>query len=224
MKKAINFITAELFLLYTFYQVIMLTATEANPINKLIGIVIFSLITTGSFMMLSVNPVIQFVRMILFVAGLTLDFVLKLISAGMVFSTMFYNIPSVLDGIAYVLSEGAVLFLLLYYIFCRHGLLSAQRIDPSVNRRISIILLTMVIVMFMLRLLIDCLLVIKYRVHIDLSAKATLLSRFLYCFAFVGTALGFFLSLPPKPEEPVAPEQVPKKNPALGEVNKDFIV
>ena len=80
--------------------------------------------------------------------------------------------------------------------------------------------------------------------NIDLGLRTTLISRFLYCFAFVGMAIGFML--PNKEKEKsesgygsAAPGVVDKDfilsgssraktktkgRPALGEIDKDFVI
>ena len=50
-----------------------------------------------------------------------------------------------------------------------------------------------VIALYVSTLLMECVMIIKYRVNIDLSGLSTVISRFIYFFGFVGTAVSFML-------------------------------
>lgn len=108
-------------------------------------------------------------------------------------------------------------------------------------RKISAALVSVAIALFVSCLIMECVLLVKYRINIDLNLKATLISRFLYCFAFVGMAVGFLLrsrhgsSEKKKTEsgqvdkdfilsETKGASSKKKKIPALGEIDKDFVI
>ena len=54
-------------------------------------------------------------------------------------------------------------------------------------------LMSFVIALYVVCLVSECILLIKYRIYIDLGLKSTVASRFCYYFAFIGMAVGFML-------------------------------
>ena len=50
-----------------------------------------------------------------------------------------------------------------------------------------------VIVLYVACFVIECVLLMKYRMNIDLSRRFTVISRFFYCLSFVGMAVNFML-------------------------------
>lgn len=99
----------------------------------------------------------------------------------------FAYVPSVLNCEVYVFSQLAELILLVYYVFFRH--------NPKLNskRSLVIFLMSFVIVLYVACLIMECVLLMKYRMNIDLSRKFTVISRFLYCIGFVSIAVNFML-------------------------------
>ena len=66
-------------------------------------------------------------------------------------------------------------------------------------------LMTIAIVLFALNFILECVLMIKYRMNIEQSLKLTLISRVLYFVGFAGTAFCFMLPAPKrKRKEPKA--------------------
>ncbi|MEE0840983.1 MAG: hypothetical protein U0L72_10655 [Acutalibacteraceae bacterium] len=53
--------------------------------------------------------------------------------------------------------------------------------------------MSFVIVLYVACLIMECVLLMKYRMNIDLSRKFTVISRFLYCIGFVSIAVNFML-------------------------------
>lgn len=50
-----------------------------------------------------------------------------------------------------------------------------------------------VIALYVLSFIAECVMLIGYRINIDFSLKLTLISRLLYCVSFVGTAVSLML-------------------------------
>ena len=122
------------------------------------------------------------------IGGLSLNFIIRLLNAGAMFGMLnFAYVPSVLNCAIYVFSQLAELLLLVYYVFFRH--------NPKLNskRKLVIFLMSFVIVLYVACLIMECVLLMKYRMNIDLSRKFTVISRFLYCIGFVSMAVNFML-------------------------------
>ena len=187
----VHVVTALLFLFFTAYQLFLLSEIFSNTVGRLIGIIIFLLITISSFMALSTVPVIRLIRSVLLTIGLLANFGLKLLNARMFFRSLDFSVPpTVLNCLVFVLSELAILILIVYYAVLRR--------IPAVNekRRVVTALMAVVILLYLACLVMESILLIKYRVNIELTRKFTLLSRFLYCFGFVGMALSFTMPIP----------------------------
>ena len=90
----------------------------------------------------------------------------------------------------YILSQAGVLLLAVFILVIRF------KKEPLSARKYTFIMMTAVIAIFVAAFVIECIMLIKYRVNIDLSLKYTLLSRAVYCSGFVGTAIGFLLPAP----------------------------
>lgn len=57
-------------------------------------------------------------------------------------------------------------------------------------------MMSIVIALYVACLITECVMLIVYRVNTELSLKVTLISKFVYCFGFVGLAGGLMLPAP----------------------------
>ena len=73
-----------------------------------------------------------------------------------------------------------------------------------------IALMAFVIVLYVACFVIECVLLMKYRMNIDLSRRFTVISRFFYCLSFVGMAVNFMLPV----QEIEAPDDLMNQPPA----------
>ena len=191
MKTILKLIPALMFSLYTVYHIILLahlagTDANANLSGRITGIVIVLIISVASWLAFIPKRSIRTVRTIMLSGALALTFILKIFNAEGIFKRLdFANIPSVLNCAVYILSQLAVLILLIYYILFRHN----KKLEKM--RKLIIALLSAAAILYALCLIMECVMLIKYRVNIDLSLKYTLASRFLYYFGFIGMAVSF---------------------------------
>ena len=231
-------VTGLSFALFTAYQVFLAVQIPEQRAGRIIGIVFYVFLTAASFLALIRIPVLRITRSVLLLAGLLLLFAMRLFSASAVFGSLdFANTPSVLYCAVYVFSQLGTFILAFYYLLFRRN---------KINRKRKLIaaLMSIVIVLYVSVLVMECVLILKYRVNIDLSVKFTVLSRILYCLGFAGTAVGFMLPV----QEPAAPEDMlnqamdegdlvfsnsenanPDKNdvminPVQAEIDKDFVL
>lgn len=191
VQHVIKWIVALSFALFTFYQIILAIAIETNKVGRLIGIVFYLLLTLASFFVFSHEKKVKNVRSVLLVAGLLLLFVMRLLNVSSVFVNLdFGYAPSVLYCLVYVLSQLGALILPV-------GYLMTFRTDLTENeeRKLMHVLMSVVIALYGVCFIIECVLLVKYGYNIDLDLKFTLISRVLYFLSFAGTA--FCLMLPP---------------------------
>ena len=190
LGTAVNIITAVMFTLFTAYQIFLLIHIDAQRNGRLTGIILYLFLTAASFFALVHKPGIKFARSVLLIAGLLLLFGIRLINVPVIFGNLdFANTPSVLRCAVYVFSQLGTIALAIYYLLLRHN----KRIN---SKRIRMVLLmSFVIVLYVSVLIMEYVLILKYRVNIDLSVKYTMLSRLLYCFGFVGMAVSFMLPI-----------------------------
>lgn len=154
----------------------------------MVGLISFFLLVLAAVFALIPKPVFRILRTVLMIAGLFFNFVVRLINAGAIFGRLdFSYAPSVLNGAVYVFSQLAVLLLLVYYLVFRHN----KKLKSK--RSIAIALMSLVIVLYVACFVMECVLLMKYRMNIDLSRKFTVISRLLYCLSFVGIAVNFML-------------------------------
>ncbi len=238
ISNVVHLLTALFFMLFIVYQLYLLVQINENRIGRILGIGTVLLITVASFLALIPKPAFRIIRSVTMIAGLSLIFLLKLLNApAMIYRLDASNIPSVLNFVVYVFSQTGKLFLLLYYLVFRHN----KKLNSK--RKLVIALMSVVIVLFVACLIMECVLILKYHSNIDLSMKYTLVSRLLYCFGYVGIAVSFMLPISEidssddimnqKPDDDdlmfSASEEAKMssgeaKNPALGEVDKDFVI
>ena len=198
VQTIIRLVTALSFALFTVYQVYLAVNIDTNRIGRLIGIAFYLILTVASFLSFSEKDSVWTAHSVLTVAGLVLLFTMRLLSIGTVFANVsFATPPSVLNAVVYILSQLGTLVLVAGYLMIRADLTEKQM------QRVIITLMTITVVLFTLHFILECVLMIKYRMNIEQSLKLTLVSRVLYYFGFAGTACCFMLPAPErKPEEP----------------------
>lgn len=196
----VRLIVALSFALFTVYQVYLAVNIDTNRIGRLIGIAFYLILTVASFLDFSEKDSVWVAHSVLMVGGLILLFTMRLLSIGTVFGNVsFANPPSVLNAVVYILSQLGTLVLVAGYLMIRADLTEKQM------QRVIITLMTIAIVLFTLHFILECVLMIKYRMNIEQNLKYTLISRVLYYFGFAGTACCFMLPAPKrKRKEPKA--------------------
>ena len=200
VQTIIRLVTALSFALFTAYQVYLAVNIDTNRIGRLIGIAFYLILTVASFLDFSEKDSVWVAHSVLMVGGLILLFTMRLLSIGTVFGNVsFANPPSVLNAVVYILSQLGTLVLVAGYLMIRADLTEKQM------QRVIITLMTIAIVLFTLHFILECVLMIKYRMNIEQNLKYTLISRVLYYFGFAGTACCFMLPAPKrKRKEPKA--------------------
>ena len=192
----IKIATALSFTLFLIYQVVLTVQIDTNRVGRLIGIGFYLLLTVASYLSFSEKYSVWIAHSVLFVAGLVMLFSMRLFNLSAFIEQLdFSNLPSVLNFLSYILPQIGTLVLVAGYL--------ALRADLE-NRTIQIletVLMTVAIVLYVLTFIIECVLIIVYRINVDVSRKLTLLSRLLYCMGYVGTAISFTLPAPQKEEK-----------------------
>ena len=193
-------ITALSFTLFTAYQIYLAVNMDASRIGRLIGIVFYLLLTVAAYLSFSEKDSVWTAHSVLMVAGLVLLFAMRLINIGTVFGNLSFSKPAtVLNAAIYILSQLGTLVLVAGYIMQRADL-TRRQMKILINT-----LMTIAIVLFTLHFILECVLMIKYRMNIEQSLKLTLISRVLYFVGFAGTAFCFMLPAPKrKRKEPKA--------------------
>ena len=187
-KTIVRLFTAASFLLFTAYQVFLLIQITTQREGRLIGIVFYAFLTAASFLSLIHKRGFRILRSVLFVSGMIALFVVRLFSAPRTFEALdFSNMASVLNVAVYVASQLGTLIFVFYYLAIRTN----KKIKNK--RKITMVLMTAVIALYALSLILECVMILKYRMYIDLSRKFTVIGRLLYFFGFAGTAVNFML-------------------------------
>ena len=236
LGTAINIITAVMFTFFTAYQIYLLIQIDTQRNGRLIGIIFYLFITAASFFALVHKTGLRIARSVLLIAGLLLLFGIKLFNASAIFGSLdFANAPSVLRCAVYVVSQLGTIMLAVYYLFFRHN----KKINSK--RKLIVALMAFVIVLYVSVLIMECVLIMNYRVNIDLTRKYTVIGRLLYCFGFVSMAAGFMLPIrglidPEDMQKQAADEDdlvfsnsekiksSSKKKPMQAEFDKDFVI
>ena len=183
----VRLLTALSFAIYTLYQVILMFAIEASRIGRAIAILCLAVITIASFFALSKKRKVLTACSVLLVIGLLLLFVVKLINIPGLFGALDFADPStVLNCIVFVCSELAAVLLVFYLTLMRDE-------DTYYERRATIIMMPIVIVLFVACFVMECVLMIKYHVNIDLRTRYSLIARLLYYGGFIGTAFSMLM-------------------------------
>ena len=188
LKNKLSIAAGILFAVFMAYHVVLLFGIPNNQIGRLIGIGIFFFLTVASFFALLPGSGIRLVRSLLIVTALSVNIIMRLFNAYGIFSELDLSyLPTVLNCAVYVFSELALLILLLHYLIIRHN----KRFKPK--RALSVVPMSVVIALLFLNLAMECVLLIKFHLNIDLSIITTLFSRFVYFSAFAVTAVSFML-------------------------------
>ena len=185
LHRALKILTGLSFLLFIAYQILMTFLIEETRTGRIIGISCYVLITVSSFLAIGHKFWVSVMRNVLMVAGLSLLFFVKLLNIQPLFEVLdFAYTVTVLNCAVLVLSELGTALLVIFYLAIR---------GRAKKRRTSVIMMSVIILIFAACLVMECILLIKYRVNIDTSLKLTFISRFFYFFGFTGTAIVFCL-------------------------------
>lgn len=188
VKTTVRILTGLSFLLFIAYQLFLMMQLPEQRFGRLIGIILYLFITVASFFALSHNRVIRVLRSVFFLSGFIALFLIKLLNLFPLFGSLdFSNTPSVLNCAVYVATQIGTLIFVLYYLIIRTN----KKIKNK--KKITAVLMFFVIALYVSTLLMECVMIIKYRVNIDLSGLSTVISRFIYFFGFVSTAVSFML-------------------------------
>lgn len=188
IRKCINIVTAAVFLLFSAYHTYLFFQITTSRPGRLLGIISFLCLAFAAMFTLIPKRAFRKLRTVLMIGGLVLNFSIRLFNAGAMFGLLnFAYVPSVLNCAVYVFSQLAELLLLVYYVFFRHN----KKLNSK--RKFVIALMSFVIVLYIACFVMECVLLIKYRINIDLSRRMTVISRILYCIGFVSIAVNFML-------------------------------
>ncbi len=191
VQLAFRLVTALSFTLFTAYQVYLAINIETNRIGRLIGIGFYLLITVASFLDFSEKDSAWLAHSVLMVAGLFLLFGIRLFNAPAIFGYLnFANPASVLYFAVYILSQLGTLLLAAGYLMLTVDLTQSQM------QKLTVVLMSVTIALYAVCFIMECVLMIKYRMNIDLGLKSTLFSRLLYFLGFAGAAFCFMLPAP----------------------------
>ena len=188
IRNGINLFAAVIFTLYIAYQFYLLFQMDTNKVGRILGLCFFAFIAIASYFSLIPLPPFRLARAALLIAGLSFNFIFKMLSADRYFYNIdFSNIPSVLNCAIFVFSQAALFILLLYYVIFRHN------VKLNSNRKTVVALMITAIALYVLCLIMECVMILNYNLNIDSSIELTLLSRFLYCIGFVSIAVSFMI-------------------------------
>lgn len=184
----IRLLTALSFGLFAAYQIFLTFQIPENRIGRLIGIPFYLVLTIASFLMFADNRKAGIARTILFVGGMTLLVFVKLINIPVLFGNVNpSDPPSVMNCVVYVLSQLGAIGLIVYYITLRNS------DEFRKKQTLRVVLSLIVAALYLACLVMELIMLLKYRANIDLGLKLTALSRFLYFFGFAGTAVCLML-------------------------------
>ena len=191
LQFIIRLLTALAFSFFTVYQIVMLFAVDASKVGRLLGIICFLMITLASFFALGNKKVLLLLHMILLIAGLILNFLFKLMNVPAIFGNLDFSVtPYVLNFFVFILSQLGTILLAVYFLVVRN------KKETLIERKLTFIMMSIVIVLFVACFVMECIMMIAYHVNYEFSLKVALLSRAAYCFGFIGTAVGFMLPAP----------------------------
>ena len=193
----VRLIASVSFVLFILYQFSLVFLIEANKVGRLVGIFFYILITVAAFLNFFDSNGVWLAHAILLIAGLVLLFAMRLLNLTIIFGELdFSSPPTVLNCMAYVLSQLGTLVLIAGYLVLRASSLENREI-----RKLATVLMSVAIVLYVLCFISESLLMIIYHGNIDISLKFTLLSRFFYCMGYVCTAVSFILPAPKRKKE-----------------------
>lgn len=187
-KTAVRVTTALLFTAFTLYQIYLAITIPQARVGRVMGIASYTMITLASYFALSRNRVIRILRSVFFIAGFLLLFSFKLLNAYGIFARLDINQrPTVLSAGVYIISQLGLLIFLVYYV--------AFRLIKDLDSKRGLVkgIMTVLIVMFVLCLIMELFMIIRYNMNINVSLPVTVASRIMYYLGFVGTAINFML-------------------------------
>lgn len=184
----VRLVTALSFALFTAYQIFLTSRMEATNIGRMIGVALYFLMTVAAVLDFFHMNATWTARCVLLVIGLFLLFAFRLTNAAVIFANLSFSyIPSVLNLAVYIFTQLGTLALAFGYIIVKSSM-NEKRMYSLIR-----IMVPVVIALYVLSFIAECVMLIGYRINIDFSMKLTLISRLLYCVAFVGTAVSLML-------------------------------
>ena len=196
LQFVIKLLTALAFTILTLYQVVLLFAIDSARFGRSLGITCYIVITIACYLALGQKKKVQTASSVILVIGLFMLFLIKLINVPGLFGVLNFSVPtSVLNCSVYILSQMGAVLLAVFNLTLRHDR------DTAAKRRAVVILMSIVIAMFLACFIMESILLIKYRVNIDLSLKVTFATRLIYFCGFTGLAVRFMLPEPKAEEE-----------------------
>lgn len=184
----IRLLTAISFALFTAHQTYLTVQIETARYGRLVAVICYLLITIASFLMFADNRKAANARTILFVAGMLILVFYKLLNIPALFGKLSMSDPvSVLNCAVYVCAQLGSIGLVVYYITLR------TNEDFGKMQTLRKVLSFIIVALFLALLIMDLVLITKYRANINLSVKLTVISRFLYFFSYAGTAICLML-------------------------------
>ena len=195
VQKIIRLIPALAFTFFTAYQIILAIFYDVSRFGRVIGIVFYLLLTVAAYLDFSEKNTVWVAHSILLITGLILLFAMRLLNISAILESLSSGHPAiVMYFVVYILTQLGTLVLIAGYLT-----LSAD-ITERIKQRALIILMTVAIVMFAAVLVLECILMLKYGMNIEISLKVTLVSRVMF---FLGIACSLMLPAPDKkPSEP----------------------
>ena len=187
-KTFVRLVTALSFVIYTAYQIFLVVQVSAQRTGRLIGVTFYVIITVASILALIYRPGIRIVRSVMFVVGFMLLFIMRMLSALSMFDYLdFSRMYTVLTVASYVATELGTLLLAIYYLAVR------TRKNVKHERTITMIMMSIVILLFTFVLAAECVLVLQYHLNVDYNIPLTLMGKVLFYIGFVGTAVNFMM-------------------------------
>ena len=130
------------------------------------------------------------IRRTTFIIALLAVFALKLRMAGKVIAYLdFSKIHTVVYGAAYLMTQAALLLLIVYYVF----ILKMLPLYPKA----SVILPAIAMVLFLCSLILEAILFFAYGIGLEASPLRTIVSRPVFYLGFIGLCVYFLI--PPEP-------------------------
>lgn len=188
VRFLVRLVTALSFALFTAYQMFLASRMEATNIGRLAGVSLYLLLTVAAVLDFFHSNATWTARCVLLPISLLLLFAFRLTNAAAIFGNLsFSSIPSILNLAVYIFTQLGTLALAFGYIIVR------SNINEKKMYCLIKVMVPVVIALYVLNFVAECVMLIGYRINIDFSLKLTLISRLLYCVSFVGTAVSLML-------------------------------
>lgn len=184
----IRLLTVLSFGLYTAYQIYLSVIIETSRFGRLLSVSILLLLTISSALMFFDNHKAAKARTILFVLGMLLLVFVKMINIPVLFGNANpSDPPSVMNCVVFVLAQLGAIGLIVYFITLRSS-------EEFCKKQTLLVVLSLIIAaLYLACLVMELIMLLKYRANIDLGLTLTALSRFFYFFGFAGTAVCLML-------------------------------